>query len=84
MLAVCIQGLTVLRWTVFTVFSMYNMQAGNSECGPEVFLLLLMQQMLKLPLNWSKPMYVSDVDSSKNYCIFFWLVRFEFGSEATR
>jgi hypothetical protein len=30
-----------------------------------------------------KPMYASDVFSSKNYCV-FWHVRFTFVSEATR
>jgi hypothetical protein len=39
-------------------------------CGPEVFLPLRLHQMLNLSLNWTKLMYVSDIASSKNYCVF--------------
>lgn len=51
-----LQGFTlVLARRLITVCSSYNMPAANLECGPEVFLLLLVQQMLNLPLNWTKP-----------------------------
>jgi hypothetical protein len=45
-------------------------QQAVQMCGPEVFLPLRLHQMLNLSLNWTKLMYVSDIASSKNYCVF--------------